>query len=444
MKLAPQVPVPRMVPVAELRPWDQNPRTISAERLKNLQRALAADPDFLRHRPILARRDGVIYCGNQRYLAAVANGATEVPAIVEDVDERTMRERAIRDNEQWGEWSDGLGLVLRSLQGAGSDLGLLGLGDDHIERLLAAVLQSEAGEPEDLDLVPPEIATTQPGQLYQLGPHRLICGDSRDPEVWARLLRDARGDCMWTDPPSGVDLHVGGHSGDFAERLRERRKGPPAFRGDVFSELEPLLGAVFPNADRYLRPGAPVYIAAPHSPDQFAVFLQSARAVGWHLSQTLVWVKNTFVPALQDYHYQHEAVIYGWKPGAAHTWLMANDQSTVIDDEPNLATLKREELISYAKELRARLRTDVLREPKPHVNDLHPTMKPAPLVARMLANSTWRGDLVIEPFGGSGSTLIAAEQLGRRAALIELEPRFCDVIVRRWEAATGAKAEAAA
>lgn len=218
-----------MVPVAELRPWDQNPRTISAERLKNLQRALAADPDFLRHRPILARRrDGVIYCGNQRYLAAVANGATEVPAIVEDVDERTMRERAIRDNEQWGEWSDGLGLVLRSLQGAGSDLGLLGLGDDHIERLLAAVLLSEAGEPPDLDLVPPEIATTQPGQLYRLGPHRLICGNSRDPEVWARLLGEERGDCMWTDPPYGVDLHVGGHSGDFASRLRERRRGPPA------------------------------------------------------------------------------------------------------------------------------------------------------------------------------------------------------------------------
>ncbi|MBI4171383.1 MAG: ParB N-terminal domain-containing protein [Actinobacteria bacterium] len=443
MDLTTQLPAPRLVPVGELRPWDENPRSITSERLENLRRALAADPEFLRLRPILARSDGLIYCGNQRYRAAVANGATAVPAVLEDVDERTMRERAIRDNEQWGEWSDGLALVLRSLEGAGSDLSVLGLGDDHVERLLAAALQSEASEPDDLDLVPTEIATTQPGQLYELGPHRLICGDARDGEVWTRLLGDERADCLWTDPPYGVDLHVGGHSGDFAERLRERRKGPPAFRGDRESELAPLLGAAFPHADRYLRPGAPLYIAAPHSPEQFAVFIAAAKAVGWHLSQTLVWVKNTFVPALQDYHYQHEAVLYGWKPGAAHTWLMANDESTVIDDEPNVAKMDRAALLAYAKELRARLRTDVLREPKPQVNDLHPTMKPVPLVTRMLANSTWRGDLVLDPFGGSGSTLIACEQLGRRAALIELEPRFVDVIVRRYEAMTAAAERAA-
>lgn len=443
MTPASQIASPRLVPVADLHPWDQNPRTISPERFENLRRAIAADPEFLRLRPILARTDGLIYCGNQRYLAAVANGATAVPAILEDVDERTMRERAIRDNEQWGEWSDGLALVLRSLEGEGSDLSLLGLEDDHVERLLAAALLSEGGEPEEPDLTPPEVTSTQPSQLYELGPHRLICGDARDPEIWARLLGEQQADCLWTDPPYGVDLHVGGHSGDFAERLRERRKGPPAFRGDRESELAPLLAAVFPQVDRYLRPGAPLYIAAPHSPDQFAIFISAAQAAGWHLSQTLVWVKNTFVPALQDYHYQHEAVLYGWRPGAAHTWLMANDESTVIDDEPNLAKMDRAALLAYAKELRAKLGTDVLREAKPRVNDLHPTMKPLPLVARMLANSTWRGDLVVDPFGGSGSTLIAADRLGRRAALIELEPRFCDVIVRRYQA-TVAKAEVAA
>ncbi len=154
------------MPVSDLHPWDENPRTISPERFENLRRAIAADPEFLRLRPVLARTDGTIYCGNQRYLAAVANGATAVPAILEDVDERTMRECAIRDNEQWGEWSDGLALVLRSLEGEGSDLSLLGLDDDHVERLLAAALLSEGGEPADLDLTPPETATTQPCQLY--------------------------------------------------------------------------------------------------------------------------------------------------------------------------------------------------------------------------------------------------------------------------------------
>ncbi len=124
MTSASQIASPRLVPVGDLHPWDENPHTISPGRFENLRRAIAADPEFLRLRPVLARTDGTIYCGNQRYLAAVANGAT---AVLEDVDERTMRERAIRDNEQWGDWSDGRALVLRSLEGAGSDLSLLGL-----------------------------------------------------------------------------------------------------------------------------------------------------------------------------------------------------------------------------------------------------------------------------------------------------------------------------
>ena len=184
--------------------------------------------------------------------------------------------------------------------------------------------------------------------------------------------------------------------------------------------------------NRYLRPGAPWYIAGPHGP-QLGVFIAAVAAAGWHHAQTLVWVKNSFVPGRQDYHYQHEAILYGWKLGAAHQWEQSPDRSTVIDDEPDLKTLTRDELIALVKQLRAAQGTDVIREPKPLRNDLHPTMKPIPLIRRMLANSSVPKQMVLEPFAGSGSTLIAAAQMGRRARLMEIEPRFCDVIVARWQ-----------
>ena len=162
--------------------------------------------------------------------------------------------------------------------------------------------------------------------------------------------------------------------------------------------------------------------------------MQVWEATGWHLAQSLIWVKNSFVPGRADYHHQHEVILYGWKPGAAHPWLGALDRSTVVDGELDLARASRAELIGLVKELRSARRTDVVREDKTRHNELHPTMKPTGLVRQLLANSTRARDLVLDPFAGSGSTLVAAEQLGRRAALIELEPGFCDVVVRRWEA----------
>lgn len=143
-------------------------------------------------------------------------------------------------------------------------------------------------------------------------------------------------------------------------------------------------------------------------------------------------MKNGFVPGRSDYHHQHEVITYGWKPGAAHVWLGATDQATVIDDEPNPATLSKPELVRLVQELRNARTTDVIHEAKTRHNDVHPTVKPVGLITRMLANSTRRDDWVIDPFAGSGSTLVAAELLERRAALTELDPGYADVIVRRW------------
>jgi DNA modification methylase len=256
--------------------------------------------------------------------------------------------------------------------------------------------------------------------MYLLGEHRLICGDAREEPIWDVLftaLGVKTADAMWTDPPYGIDLQVDGVS---------------AMGGDTTEDIGPLLRATLPLADQHLTPGAPWYVCAPTG-RTFAAFEQQIERVGWHHAQTLVWVKNAFVPGRADYHHQHEAVLYGWKRGAAHPWLGAPDQSTVTDDEPQVSRMKREELVALIKQLRNARRTDVVREDKTRHNALHPTTKPTGLSRHMLANSTRRGAVVLDPFAGSGSTMVACELLGRRAAMIELEPRFCDVIVRRWE-----------
>lgn len=422
------------MPIAELAPAPYNPRKDLRPGDREYERLRRSIEEFGVVDPVIFNtRTKHLVGGHQRLTVLRDLGHTSAPTVLVDLDE--LREKALNLalNKITGAWDMPLLKdLLLDIERSGGDQTLTGFDPKEIEEIITNYRDDDPGE--DIPVPePPADPVTRLGDLYELGPHRLLCGDARDGRAWELLMGQERADCMWTDPPYGVDLHVGGHSGDFAQRLRQRRKGPPAFRGDAFGELEPLLGAAFPHAFQYLKPGAPIYVAAPHSPDQFAVFVRSAQAAGWHLSQTLVWVKNTFVPALQDYHYQHEAIIYGWKPGAAHQWERSPDRSTVIDDEPDPKTLTRDELIALVKQLRAAQGTDVLREPKPRVNDLHPTMKPVPLIRRMLANSSVPKQIVLEPFAGSGSTLIAAAQMGRRARLMEIEPRFCDVIVERWQ-----------
>ena len=436
-----------VVPITQLRTAAWNPREITASSFKTLMRSLERDPGLLWSRPILATKDGVIYAGNRRYDAAVQLGESwrrrhfgidGVPAILEDLTPDQARERMIRDNSQWGEWVEqDLAEMLCGLEAQGVPLDILGIERDQIERLLALVSQDAPADDDAFDPTPPTVPETRTGDLMLLGPHRLVCGDSRDGLTWELLMESGSeagriADAVWTDPPYGVDLQL--RHGD-ARRMdpdKSRRLDPePAFAGDRPEEVAPLLAAVLPNCDRWLKPGAPFYIAGPNG-RMAAVFIEEIARVGWYLSQTLVWVKNAFVPGRADYHYQHEAIFYGWKPGEAHIWLQAPDQPTVFDDEPDLAKLARHELVALVKELHSARITDVLREDKTRHNDLHPTMKPTSLIRGMLANSTRRDDLVLDPFAGSGSTIVAAHLMGRRVAAIELEPRFCDVVVRRW------------
>jgi DNA modification methylase len=249
---------------------------------------------------------------------------------------------------------------------------------------------------------PPRVPNTKRGDLWILGEHRLLCGDATNREDMARLMGGDRAEAMWTDPPYGVD-YVG--------------KTPRALRitGDGPSGLNELLAGAICQAGKVLGPGARIYVAHPAGPLS-VVFLQAFLAQGWRLHQTLVWVKDCIVLGHGDYHYRHEPIAFGYVPGpgrwgrGASGWYGGNDQSSVIE------------------------------VPRPAASREHPTTKPVELIRRCLVNSTKEGNRVLDPFCGSGSTLIACEVMGRAGYGMEIDPPYCDVAVARWEALTGRKA----
>ena len=263
-------------------------------------------------------------------------------------------------------------------------------------------------DPDDVPDVPAE-PTVKRGELYALGDHRLLCGDSTDPADVARAFGDlGSADLMWTDPPYGVAYQTK-LSTEEAVARRRRTDGLEVSNDDLTPEgTRALLVAAFSAAP--LRPGAAFYVASP-SGDMETVFRLALEEVGLQLRQQVVWVKDVFVMGRQDYHWRHETVLYGWKEGAGHHWAGGRSQDTVWE----IARPKRSES--------------------------HPTMKPVELVARAIENSSRVGELVYEPFAGSGSTLIAAEQTGRRCVALEIDPRYAQVAIERWEAFTGQAAE---
>ena len=256
----------------------------------------------------------------------------------------------------------------------------------------------------DPDAVPPRPRTkrVRPGQLWALGEHRVACGDATDPVAIRRLVGEARIDVLWTDPPYGVS-----YVGKTREALR--------IQNDDAHGLQALLEGAFAAVAGVLSPGARLYVCHPAGPASI-IFGQAFSGAGWRLHQTLVWVKDRIVLGHADYHYRHEPILYGYRPGPGRWgrghqgWYGGNEA------------------------------TSVLEVPRPAASRAHPTAKPVELIARCLTNSSGPRDLVLDPFGGSGSTLVACEQMDRRAFLLELDPAYCEVAIRRWEEFTGERA----
>jgi site-specific DNA-methyltransferase (adenine-specific) len=279
----------------------------------------------------------------------------------------------------------------------------------------------------------PEEAIAKRGQVYQLGEHRLMCGDSTSPADVQKLMGDEQADCLLTDPPYNVNY--GGDASSPANTGKHR-----LIENDNLtdSDFYAFLLAFYQNAEAALRPGGSFYIW--HADSEGYNFRKALRDAGLQLRQTLIWNKNALVLGRQDYQWKHEPCLYGWKDGAAHYFTSSRSETTVYEDEvPDFSKMKKEELVNLLQRVYSQA-TTVIDEMKPSKSDLHPTMKPLRLMAYLIQNSTKKGEIVLDLFGGSGSTLIASEETKRRCRMMEYDPRYVDVIIQRWEEQTGKKA----
>jgi DNA modification methylase len=386
------------------------------------------------------RRNGFLVSGHLRLKVLRDMGYEQADVSVVDLAEAEHYAVMIAANRQVGEWEEAvLAALAKEIDEAGLDAALA-LYD--AKALLALVDcpvtdddSEEVGEIlSKADQLQQEWQVGE-GDLYQIGPHRLLCGRCESPDNWQRLLGDELADMIWCDPPYNVAY-------DRAQKKRNARKRaegetphvkPQTILNDDMprEEYQECLNEWFAMGAARLKAGGAVYIA--HAESFGLETRTAARDAGFYIAQCLIWVKQAWTLGRQDYQWQHEPVLYGWKPGAAHHWQGGYSQASVIDEGVDLKKLSKPELVSMVNHLRNAMDTTVIREPRNVVSDLHPTVKPTRLVARQIWNSSRRGDRVMELFGGSGTTMVAAEQTGRRCAATELDPKFCAVILHRMK-----------
>lgn len=379
----------QLLPISTLKPNPDNPRLIKDDKFKKLVASIQSLPAMLELRPIVVNAELMVLGGNMRLKACQAAGLKEVPVVIADaLTEAQQAEFVIKDNVSFGEWEWD---TLANEWDTGN-LTAWGLDVPPVDVEVTVGLT----DPDDVPDAPAEPITKR-GDRIVLGRHTLVCGDSTDAGAWDTLLAGRQAGMVWTDPPYGVS-YVG------------KTKDALTIENDSLDAdgLQDFLRAALSLAWAHSREGGAWYVAAPPGPlqqtfDTLLCELEVRR-------QCLSWVKDQFVLGRSDYHYRHEPIFYGWKGGAAHTWNGGRSQDSVLEC------------------------------PRPRANKEHPTMKPIALIQRCIENSSNVDDLIVDPFGGSGSTMLAAHSLGRASALIELDPRYCDVIVRRWEEFTGQKA----
>lgn len=416
--------------IENLKPSDIIPYVNNPRHNESAVDAVASSiRDFGFNVPLVLDKDHIIITGHTRHQAALKLGLETVPCIIADhLTPAQAKAFRLADNRvsELATWDEELlQAELQQLSEMGIDMGDFGFTEEELESL-DDITEDEAPEiDEDAEPV------TQPGDLYELGDHRLLCGDSTKAEDVNRLTEGQDVDLIVTDPPYNVE-----YVGKTADAL--------TIQNDSMSSADfyAFLRDAFAAGNTRLKKGGVFYIWHPDMETiNFYRAVESTR--GWTARQVLVWVKNTMVLGRRDYQQQHEPCIYGVKAGATRYFTEARNETTVIEDRPDIKGMSKADLQALCRELlnRQPIPTTVLREDKPVRSEIHPTMKPVKLFARLVINSSRRGDRVLDLFGGSGTTMMACEQLGRKAYLMELDPKYCDAIVARWEQQTGRKAK---
>lgn len=402
--------------LSDMKKLDGNPRKITQEQLETLKQSIERNKDYFEARPlILSNRTGelVVIAGNQRYEACKQLGIEECPTVLlEGLTEEREKEIIIRDNVSNGEWDEEL------LQDWDSEL-LNDWGVDISDMKCFDEPVSEAEEDdfdEDTDEVEPICKT---GDLWQLGNHRLMCGDSTDAGSVALLMNGELADMVFTDPPYNVAIGTKNKAIND-NRVERGLKRTKSIEEDIANDKgmsdeeigKSLWFPAFTNLYENAKDDCAIYVTMPQGGTHMMMMMMMMMQAKWQVKHELIWVKNspTFSMGRLNYDYQHEPIMYGWKK--FHNW--------------------------YGK---GKFNKSIWGIDKPKKCDLHPTMKPVELIENALLNSTKQDDTVLDLFGGSGTTLIACEQLKRKAFLMELDPHYCDVIIARWEKLTGKKAE---
>ena len=418
------------VSLEKLRPYERNAKKHGPGQVEKLKASIM---EFGFLTPCLIDSDYNLIAGHGRVMAAKELGIKTVPCVfIEGLTDEQRRAYILADNRlgELGEWD--MELVSQEvewLRGEGFDIDVTGFTADDI-----LFDEIDFGLDEEPEPEPPAEAITKTGDIWQLGDHRLICGDSTRPEDLAALMQGDRADLLITDPPYNVALGVG----DTPEvaKARRRRTDGLKIENDAMSaeEFEDFIFNAFSIAAGHMKEGAAYYCwYASTSQKSTQTALEKA---GLPPRQILIWVKNALVLGRQDYQWRHEPCFYGWKEGAAHYFIDARSLTTIFDD---LDSITRDEAIDRLKEYSAT--TSAIYEDRPNRSPLHPTMKPLGLFKKQIRNSSKEGDIVLDIFGGSGTTLIACEEMGRRCRIVEYDPFYATAIIRRWEEQTGRKAE---
>lgn len=382
-------------------------------------------------RSILIDKEGVIIAGNGVYEQAQklkiptqvvkTDGSkllvvqrTDISTDDEKRKKLALMDNSAADNVEW------------NFSNIIADFNLNQLGEFGIEN----IPEAEVEPSEIVEDTVPELEEVSPtvkaGEIYQLGNHRLMCGDSTDEDDVKKLMNGNLAHLLLTDPPYNVNVQN-------SQGMKIENDNMPE------SDFLQFLQNTFAVAAKVLEPNAAFYIW--HGDNGRMQFQKALEDNGFKVKECLIWVKNGFTLGRQDYQWAHEPCLYGWREGQAHYFIDERNHATVFEDKIDLKKLKKEELLALAERLLSpETPTTVLHADKPVKNDLHPTMKPNKLISQQVRNSTKVGGNVLDLFGGSGTTLICAEQLHRNCFMMEYDPRYCDVIIQRWENLTGKKA----
>lgn len=380
------------IEIDKLNPSKYNPRIDLQANDKDYKKIENSINEFGYIDPIIwNKQTGNVVGGHQRLKILIEKGYKEVEVSIVDLDIIKQKALNIALNKTGGDWdNEKLAILLEELQ-AQAELEITGFDIEEFEKIINTEINNEEIKEDNFDIESniPEEPYTQKGDIWLLGKHRLLCGDSTNTHDIVRLLDNNKIDMIFTDPPYNVNYFG-------------RTKDKLTIENDNMEkeDFRNLLNKVFENLFNFAKEGCPIYVC--HSDTEGINFRNAFKTAGFKLAEVLIWVKDIHVLGRQDYHWRHEPILYGWKEGKAHYFINDRTQNTIWEID------------------------------KPLTNKEHPTMKPVELVARAINNSSKIEDIVADFFGGSGTTLIAAEQLKRIAYLVEIDPKYCDVIVKRY------------